>query len=457
LHQSLILPPDGITTREQFLQAVQDEAERMKSPVSVQILSQTAGPESAPADTLVPHQTKTVSEAIALLQQATDRTAAEWEPVVRSDAGKKISRNDGLGFFTEGDNSTGVWRQQRGYFWTGGFWVGELWQLYGYTHEEKYRKWAQLWGSRLLGQEMQQDHDAGFLYYYSSALGFDKTRERTWRESALRGAGRLEQLYNPRTNLIAAWEVGGDDSIIDTMMNLQILWWASDETREAKWREIATKHALRTAEWFIRPDASVIQSIHYNPGDNRQEFRLHGGSKDLILNFPNRVAPGEWIFAHTHQGFGADTTWSRGAAWALYGFTVAYGETHKEKFLSTAEHIADYILANLPEDDVPWYDFCDEGVHFRNRDSSAGAIIAGGLLRLSALEKDPQRASTYRQAGERIVHSLMDRYLAPVGDADQTPPGVLRHGSSTRPDDSMLIYGQYYLLEDLLWLEQHKK
>jgi len=455
--QSFVLPPDGITSREQFQKAVEEEADRIERPAVFQILSKSAGAESAPADTLVPHKTKTVEQAIGLLREEVDRTAATWEPIVRGSA-ESGNPKAVPGFFTEGDNKTGEWQKQNnGYFWTGSFWIGELWQLYARTHHEKYRKWAELWGSKLQGQELQANHDAGFLYYYSSALGNDLTHDPALRESALLGAQRLEQLFNPKTQLIASWGVDGDDTIIDTMMNLQLLWWASDRTGDEKWREMGKKHALRTAGWYVKPNGSVFQSVHYNPGNDRQAFVLHGGSvRDMELKMENTAAPGERVFTHTHQGYAADTTWSRGLAWAVYGFSTAYLETHEPALLSTGERVADYGLQNLPSDFVPWYDFDDQGVHFRNRDTSAAAILAGGLFRLSTATKDPAQAVRYREAGERMVHSLIDRYLTPVGENDETPPGVLRHGSSVRPHDAMLIYGQYYLLEDLIWLEEHK-
>lgn len=456
--QSFVLPPDGIATREQFLKAVQEQAERIERPATFEILSKSASAESAPADSLVPHKTKTVEQAIALLREGIDHTATAWAPIVR---GEPENGNPKAvpGFFTEADNKTGEWQKQsNGYFWTGSFWVGELWQFYSRTNDEKYRKWAELWESKLLGQELQQNHDAGFLYYYSSALGHDLTHDAALRSSALLGAQRLEQLFNPKTQLIASWGVDGDDTIVDTMMNLQLLWWASNRTGDEKWREMGKKHALRTAEWFVRPNGSVFQSVHYNPGNDRQTFVLHGGSlKDMELKVENTAVPGERVFTHTHQGYAADTTWSRGLSWAIYGFSVAYLETRELVFLSTAERIADYGLQNLPSDFVPWYDYDDQGVHFRNRDTSAAAIMAGGLFRLSTATKDPAHAARYREAGERIVQSLIDRYLTPVGENDQTPPGVLRHGCSVRPHDAMLIYGQYYLLEDLLWMEQHKQ
>ena len=163
---------DHVTSKEQLLAYVKNVLGRLKTPATVKILSTAEEVQSAPPDSLHPIGSRTYKQAIDLLRKEIDRTATQWESVISAAPPASVTKSAGDGFFTDGNNQTGEWKPQQGFFWTGSFWNAELWKMYSRTHDEKYRRWAELWTSALVGKESEQNHDTGFLYFYSSVRRF---------------------------------------------------------------------------------------------------------------------------------------------------------------------------------------------------------------------------------------------------------------------------------------------
>jgi hypothetical protein len=249
----------------------------------------------------------------------------------------------------------------------------------------------------------------------------------------LQSARTLSTRFNPAVGCIRSWDrrKWPFPVIIDNLMNLELLLWASENGGSPEMRQIAISHAEHTMRNHVRADGSTFHVISYD------------------------TTTGSVLERVTHQGAADSSTWSRGQAWAINGFTMVYRYTHDPKFLETARRVADYFLAHLPADHVPYWDFQAPGIPNEPRDASAAAIAASGLVELSRMVKGPD-AERYRTAAGEILRSLSSPpYLA----VDRGTRGVLRHATGHAPAkseiDVSLIYADYYYIEAALrWLGQ---
>ncbi len=329
------------------------------------------------------------------------------------------------------DNFTGEWETFENPNWTGGFWVGMLWLAYERTKETKYLQYARTWNDAILGYEQENNHDRGFVYYYSSVYGYKLTGETRYFESAFQAAKKLVSMFQSNSKVIPQNLNDKQNVIIDTMVNLQLLWWAHANAEESDpfkqlYKQVAISHAQQTLNNFIRNDGSTWQSVHFDS------------------------TTGKIIKKHTHQGYADSTCWSRGQSWGLYGFLKAYEATGNIDFLNVAIILAEYIITNLPDDGIPWYDYDDPG---KKKDTSAGAIAASAFIQLSKIVTDSVAQIKYFNTGKHIIENLIHNHLTPfVGKG--SPPGILRNGCYQifKNSDSETIWGDYYFMEALTFI-----
>ncbi|MGG1553446.1 glycoside hydrolase family 88 protein [Paenibacillus ferrarius] len=334
----------------------------------------------------------------------------------------------------------GVYKLEPAYWWTAGFWPGLLWLLYRDTKDEGLKAIAESCEQQLdqvVADYYKLDHDIGFMWTLTSVAQYKLLGSEDSKRRALLAANLLAARFNVQGGYIRAWnpwregENNAGWAIIDCMMNLPLLHWASQTTGDPRYAHIAIRHADMAVQHFIRPDGSVNHIVIFDPHTGEQ-VSVNGG-----------------------QGYAPESAWSRGTAWAIYGMSLSYKYTGDEKYLQAAKRAAHFFLANLPEDQVPHWDFrLPEGVP-AYRDSSAGACAACGLLLISE-QVSPAEAPLYRDAGERILHALYTNYGAWDSDAEE---GLVLHGTSHFPEgkniDVPLIYGDYYFVEGLSRLLGH--
>lgn len=371
-------------------------------------------------------------------------TVSPWADGVRRMLGRidDTARRVGSSFPNFADPKSGEWTTSPQGDWTGGHWVGELWLARRVTTEERYGEWAHRWCEALQPRAMSSTVFRSFLFYYGAALGEILLGEARAREVALEGARGLMTLYNEEARIIPlgteaeeASDVGESETSIDAVGSISALFgWASEKTGDSSYREVAARHAQRHIELCVRDDASVCQS----------------GSFDRET--------GKILRRYSHKGYSEDSTWARAQAWGMLGYALsARWMPEHEEFLETAVRVADWWIEHVPEDRVAFWDFADPNIPGVERDTSATAIAAASLLKLSELLSDEDLKSRYRDAARRTVRVLVEDYLTPTGSDDTRDPGILTEGCYNKHIDlatrNELVWGDYYLFEALQVLD----
>jgi unsaturated chondroitin disaccharide hydrolase len=322
--------------------------------------------------------------------------------------------------------------------WTGGFWNGMLWLAYATTREQKYLDWAERWTDLLRPRVSSENIFRSFLFYYGAALGDILIGNSLAREVGLAGARGLATLYNANARAIPLGreaeavsdvDVGPGDANVDGVQATALLIWAATESGDESLYEIGIQHALRFIEFCVRDDGSVIQSVRFDTE-----------SGVVMKHF-------------THKGYSDDSVWARAQAWAMLGYAIdAAWEPERKEFVDTAMHTADWWIDHVPKDRVAYWDFDAPAATATKRDTSATAIAAAALLKLSALAPSVE-TRRYRDAAEATVRTLVVDYLTPTGPGDDRTPGILTGGCYNQrtglATENELIWGDYYLFESL--------
>lgn len=363
----------------------------------------------------------------AWAQKTLDRVAQKLEKVSERSKDKiPYTTVNGVHDDKSGENAIG--------WWTNGFWGGMMWQMYTLTGKESYKEIAQDNERKLDSNLMDYDkldHDNGFKWLPTAVANYRVTGSKASRNRGLLAAGNLAGRYNSTGKFIRAWNNWDSTAdrtgwaIIDCMMNLPLLYWASEELGDPRFAQIAVNHANTAMECFVRGDGSVNHIVSFDP--------VKGG---MIESFGG-------------QGFGVGSSWTRGQSWGLYGFTLSYLHTKDPAYLATAERIANYFIANIPESGLIPVDF-RQPVEVDWEDSTAAAIAACGLIELSKL-KEGRQSAIYLEAALKMLKALTEKSF----NWNESEDNLLTKCTAAYHDkehEFSIIYGDYYFLEALMKL-----
>ena len=327
---------------------------------------------------------------------------------------------------------TGKYQHSGSDWWCSGFYPGTLLYLYEQTKDPLlYTEATRIMKVLEKEQFNKSTHDLGFMLYCSFGNAARLRPSEEYKNILINSARSLASRFDEKVGCIRSWNSKPTDFlvIIDNMMNLELLFWATKVTGDSSFYKIAVTHANTTMKHHFRPDYSTWHQVNYNPQTGLPQKK------------------------RTVQGAADESSWARGQGWGLYGYTVMYRETRDPQYLEQANHIAQFILthSNLPADKIPYWDFNAPGIPNAKRDASAGSLIASALLEL-AQYNEGKTATGYLQAAETMLRSLSSpAYRAPIG---QNGGFILMHSVGNLPGksevDVPLTYADYYYVEALV-------
>lgn len=331
---------------------------------------------------------------------------------------------------------TGKYEFSNSGWWCSGFYPGTLLYLYEQTGDkELYNEAMRIMQVLEKEKNNKSTHDLGFMMFCSFGNANRIASKPEYRDILLTSARSLSTRFNPTTGTIKSWDSKPEDFlvIIDNMMNLELLFWATKVSGDSSFYKTAVTHANTTIQNHFRPDGSSYHVINYNPQTGAVQQK------------------------RTAQGAADESAWARGQAWGLYGYTVMYRETGDKKYLDVAERIAQFMLnhPNMPQDKIPYWDFNAPDIPTALRDASAAAITASALLELQGYVSGTNKTK-YLQAAETMLRNLSKPpYRAAVG----TNGGfIIEHGVGHKPAgtevDVPLTYGDYYFVEAMKRYQQ---
>ncbi|MCD8131424.1 MAG: glycoside hydrolase family 88 protein [Lachnospiraceae bacterium] len=330
------------------------------------------------------------------------------------------------------DGSYGVGEDES--WWTNGFWGGLMWQMYRRTGQEKYARYAGKCEKKLdscFEAFYGLNHDVGFMWLPTSVTSHRLTGNAESRKRALHAACLLAGRYHPEGKFIRAWnEIPGEDTrgwaIIDCMMNLPLLYWATEETGDLRYRQIAMNHADTVRSAFLREDGSSCHIVSFDPETGKRIESLGG------------------------QGYGHGSAWTRGQGWALYGFALSYRHTGKPDYLLAARSSAEYCLSQIREDGLIPIDF-RQPANPPLEDCCGACVIACGFLELAELVREPELSEKYLDAALRILKRLTVWRCDWSEDCD----GIVQNCSASYANGIhiTMCYADYFLAEAIFRLE----